>query len=112
MASAAESIEKVDREIANLNERIRFLEQYTSAMKKFVMKDLVSAISVPELNTRAMKEFIEEAIVQGIWPVGNSGRPVTMNALGSSVVGAEEKTNTIAKGPQKISSELWLSSWI
>ncbi|KAI9072671.1 hypothetical protein K1719_045372 [Acacia pycnantha] len=71
MASAAESIEKgADREIANLNERIRAMEQDMSAMK----------------------EFIKEAIVQGNWPGGNSSHPVTADDLGSSGVGAEEKT--------------------
>ncbi|KAI9114123.1 hypothetical protein K1719_014773 [Acacia pycnantha] len=100
MASAAESIEKVDREIANLNERTRVLEQNTSAMKEFIM-GLAPKIRVLEQNTSAMKEFIKEAIFQGNWPVGNSGRPVTANALGSSVVGAEEKTESHCKGASK-----------
>ncbi|KAI9114220.1 hypothetical protein K1719_014870 [Acacia pycnantha] len=99
MASAAESIEKVDREIANLNERIRVLEQNTNAMKKFIKEGLAPKIRVLEQNTSAMKEFIKEAIAQGNWPVGNSGRPVTANALGSSVVGAEEKTESHCKEP-------------
>ncbi|KAI9072667.1 hypothetical protein K1719_045368 [Acacia pycnantha] len=104
MASAAESFEKVYREIANLNERIRVLEQNTSAMKKFIMKGLVPANRVLEQNTSAMKEFIKEAIVQGNWHVRNSGRPVTGNALGSSVVGAEEKT--VIKGFESDNSNM------
>ncbi|KAI9114128.1 hypothetical protein K1719_014778 [Acacia pycnantha] len=87
MASAAESIEKkLARMIANLNEEIANLNEGTA--------NLYKRIRVIKQDTSALKEFInKEVLVQGNWPGGSSGRPVTANALGTSVVGAEKKTD-------------------
>ncbi|KAI9072665.1 hypothetical protein K1719_045366 [Acacia pycnantha] len=97
MASAAESIEKeLARMIADLNEEIANLKEGTAYLKEWTA-NLYKRIRVIEQKTSATKEFInKKVLVQGNWPGGSSGRPVMANALGSSVVGAEEKT--VSKG--------------
>ncbi|KAI9072666.1 hypothetical protein K1719_045367 [Acacia pycnantha] len=93
MASAAESFEEeVDRRMTNLNDGIEFLN--------FRIANLNDRIRVIEQNTSAMKEFIKEARVQGNWPGGNSGRPVPANALGSS--GVESDNSNMESKPKEM----------